>query len=587
MRTNFQENRQSKSRVYAVLRRLLPGLGLAWCGVFSFALAQTAPDAGRLQRELEASQREPERVKKSPAPFTLPLDAKPLAEQEDAPRILVKSFRVSGNLAVPAADLGERLRPWVGRELSMANLMQAVQDVTQIYRDRGYILARAYLPSQEVNDGVIEIAVLEGRLDRVVVQPQDEVRIRDDVLVETIRNALPEQGQIRVDDLDHGLRILNDLPGLDVRSLLVPGEDVGTTAIHLEVEEGPLISGLAGVDNQGGRYTGSATGYASFDLNDPSGRGDQGSLRFAQSSGLRYARIGYLVPVGRSGLKLGLAHAHTRYRLCCEFQSLDATGKAATTSAGLTLALHRSRPAHLSASLNLNAKKFLNRTGAGVSSDKTLNSLDLGLDGALFQGELRNTQSRFRASVTLGRVNLDGWQPDRDADRTTARTHGDFAKADWHLSHLRPLGAVDLFAAFSGQLASKNLDSAEKFSLGGARGVRAYPLGEATGDEGWLLNLELRKPLGPDWQVSTFIDHGRIRLHKETWPGWQTSSDTPPPGYALSGYGLAVARQTSGLLLRGSLANRMGSNPGRDANGKDSDGTAKNLRLWMELQATF
>jgi hemolysin activation/secretion protein len=63
-------------------------------------------------------------------------------------------------------------------------------------------------------------------------------------------------------------------------------------------------------------------------------------------------------------------------------------------------------------------------------------------------------------------------------------------------------GGFTLYASFSGQRASKNLDSSEEFFLGGPNGVRAYPQGEGAGDEGWLSRLELRHGAGP---------HGRFR----------------------------------------------------------------------------
>ena len=43
-----------------------------------------------------------------------------------------------------------------------------------------------------------------------------------------------------------------------------------------------------------------------------------------------------------------------------------------------------------------------------------------------------------------------------------------------------------------GQLAFDNLDSSEKMELGGAYGVRAYPEGEAFGDEGYIATAEAR-----------------------------------------------------------------------------------------------
>ena len=163
-----------------------------------------------------------------------------------------------------------------------------------------------------------------------------------------------------------------------------------------------------------------------------------------------------------------------------------------------------------------------NSTIAGTTSDKKANVVTLGANAEsrnfLGGGALNN----FALAVSFGRLNLDGLAADRAADDASARTHGSYTKTAYSAARLQKLGeATSLYAAFSGQAASKNLDSSEKFILGGPFGVRAYPTGEAVGDEGLLLNLELRHDVQPGLQLAAFVDHGEVRLHKNEWPGWQ------------------------------------------------------------------
>jgi hemolysin activation/secretion protein len=83
------------------------------------------------------------------------------------------------------------------------------------------------------------------------------------------------------------------------------------------------------------------------------------------------------------------------------------------------------------------------------------------------------------------------------------------------LSRLQRLTNADtLSLAVSGQVANKNLDSSEKFSLGGATGVRTYPQGEADGNEGYLASVELRHNLNDALQAILFYDTGAIRINQ-------------------------------------------------------------------------
>ncbi|MCX7178390.1 MAG: BamA/TamA family outer membrane protein [Proteobacteria bacterium] len=135
-----------------------------------------------------------------------------------------------------------------------------------------------------------------------------------------------------------------------------------------------------------------------------------------------------------------------------------------------------------------------------------------------------------------------------------------------------------MFGSLTGQLASKNLDSSEKFYLGGSSGVRAYPASEGGGAEGHLLTLELRWRLPEGITLTAFHDNGRVTVNRHNdYIGAAT-----PNVISLRGSGLALAWQTSsGLNLKLTWARRQGSNPNPTASGNDQDGSLKDNRLWL------
>jgi hemolysin activation/secretion protein len=108
-------------------------------------------------------------------------------------------------------------------------------------------------------------------------------------------------------------------------------------------------------------------------------------------------------------------------------------------------------------------------------------------------------------------------------------------------------GDTLLWLALAGQQASKNLDSSEKFSLGGPTNVRAYPTGEASGDEGWRGTLELRHSLAASVQGVLFYDFGSVKINKT--PFAILANDRQ-----LAGAGFGVNASWDKLQFKSSLA---------------------------------
>lgn len=171
-------------------------------------------------------------------------------------------------------------------------------------------------------------------------------------------------------------------------------------------------------------------------------------------------------------------------------------------------------------------------------------------------------------------------------NNATAKTSGAYQKFLLSFSRLEYLTEeLRFYAGVSSQFAPQNLDSSEKFSLGGPYGVRAYPVNEALGDQGYLLNFELRYKIYNNVDVTGFIDHGGIVLHANPWAN---SNPGIPAQYTLSGGGVGLNWSIPGdFIVRGTLAQRIGSNPAHTIDGYDGDGTLKTPHFWVMLSKSF
>ena len=535
----------------------------------------TPPDAGSLLRQIEQ------------LPKPLP-QAQPLAEPArtpavhaaDEPKVLVKGFNLVGATQAPADLLGERLARFINKRMSLAELDEAIQTVLASYREQGYV-ARAYLPPQTIKDGVVDIMVIEGRLGRVLVEPG---RLSSERAEAYVRQDLAAGALIKTEQLERNLLLLRDLPGTSVAATLEPGAAKGEIDVRLALSDAPLLSGALAVNNSGSRGTGANQLDAQLNLNGIAGVGEQWNLRALDAAGLAYGRLALNWPVAYAGLNVGANFATMRYRLGDQFASLDARGSAQSGGLGAAYPLLRSRMGNLYASASLEERRYVNEGAGKIVSDKKIDTLSLGLSGNRYDGD---GATSYGLTLSGGRLDLSAQAENLAADAASTQAQGRYLKLAWNVSRQQNLGeTLAISAALAGQLADKNLDSSEKLYLGGPSGVRAYPVNEAGGDAGWLLNLELRALLAPDWQAMLFADAGSVERNRRLWNGWQGRS-TAPNRVDLAGAGLGVNWNVWNSVARLSLAWRLGNNPLAGANGADSDGTRRTPRLWAQYNKFF
>jgi hemolysin activation/secretion protein len=186
----------------------------------------------------------------------------------------------------------------------------------------------------------------------------------------------------------------------------------------------------------------------------------------------------------------------------------------------------------------------------------------------------------FSVGATLGDLDIRS-SADRAVDRSTAHTNGQYGKLQAGLARLQRLtDSLSLYASVRGQLASKNLDSAEKMQLGGAYGVRAYPEGEGYGDEGYVASAEARLqlprvlPVPGDFQLFGFVDAGAVKLAKNSWFTGPNTAHRSGVGGGLSWI------SPNNFLLKGTYAHKLGDQ--EVTSERDRDG-----RFWFQIAKTF
>jgi hemolysin activation/secretion protein len=356
---------------------------------------------------------------------------------------------------------------------------------------------------------------------------------------------------------------------------------VGTSDLVVRLNPGPRVNGSIEADNAGNRYTGAYRLGGSVNLNNPAGLGDVFSVRaLASAAGLAYGRAAYQLPLGDA--TIGAAYSYIRYELGREFKSLRAEGDADIFSLFASYPLVRSRRANLHAVGGLDAKRFEDRVRlTAAESRRSSRVLNIGLSGNSQDSLGGGGSNVYSAIFTTGA--LDIRTPlDRATDALTARSDGGFSKAQLSVARLQAIsGPFSLYGAVRGQLAFDNLDSSEKMELGGAYGVRAYPEGEAYGDQGYLATLEGRLALGGSheglpgrFQIIGFIDVGAVDYAKTPWFAGSNTAHR-------SGYGAGLSWSgPEDILISASYARKLGD--AAVTSGPDRSG-----RAWFQIVKLF
>lgn len=513
--------------------------------------AATIPDAGDALRSLEP------RMPLTPAP-SLPealLPEQPLPDVDAAnnARLTVTRFRVSGNYSLPQQAIDDLLKPWEERELSFADLQRVTLELTRLYRAEGYLLAQAYLPAQDVENGEVLIQVLEGHVAAIRIVPQGALRQNPTNLQALLRQGAPQGQPLRERDIERALLLANDLPGIHAQATLEPGQALGTSDLDLLVAPQPLLSGGLQLDNHGLDSTGEYRLGGDLRLLDPLGIGDQLNLRAlaAERGGLVNGGIDYSLPLGNQGTRLRMAASYLEYELGERFRALDGHGRASVFELGVSHPLIRQRGHNLYVHAGLAHKRLTDVLDAVASdSRKRIDLFSLGFDWQRLDSW--NGVTSARATWSEGRLRLlDAGERQLDGLPGGLGREGRFGKLEAGLARSQAL-APDwrLMLGINGQRAFANLDSVEKFSLGGPFGPRAYPLGEASGDHGWLASGELQWQAHANLTLGIFSDYGWVRYDQHPSPLDHGEKDRHLRAYGLN----ASYGDAHGLQLNAALA---------------------------------
>lgn len=414
------------------------------------------------------------------------------------PRFRMNDVRITGNESIPTEELRPMVSKLLNRDVNIQEIQDVVTEIKNYYRERGFIATYVSVPPQKIQQGVVELRVVEGKLGNIEVVGNRWYK------TELLRDRIQvEPGVIiQYDDLRKSLSKLNKNRDIEAKAVLKPGVQPETTDIQINVKDEFPMDISADVNNLGTRNTGKTRWGISAAHNNLLGRMDVLSGRFEIGKSAWGAGGDYYMPLNSHDTRLGFSYQHSSVKLGGPFRDLNIRGKADTYNPYLSHPVFESDHVTATMRTGFEFKEIQNTVLGQTAGRDRLRILNLGLNLEQ-QDSLGKTFSPHE--FNFGFANFLGSSGLVDEQATRTGTGGQFFVYRGAISRYTRLPADMTLALRSGlQLTPDRLTPSEQYRLGGAFTVRGYPEGDYLADYGGNISAEIFVPtyfFPEDWKL--------------------------------------------------------------------------------------
>ena len=528
-------------------RKIIPFIALTLLALLFFtlgasnAVAQTPNIGGAMEQTAPPPKEPPSKPPETPVfAFNDPPESFGLTEDE---RILVKVFRIENSEERDWKPLQNLLAPYRFMEMSMADITEAANLITAYYRDKNYLLARAWIPKQDASNGVLTFRVLFGEYGEISVK--NASAIRTPFLRGMFEDAKKRSATVRRKELERVMLIARDMPGGRMpRVLITPGEKPGTSDFVMEMDGSPRLGGYVMANNQGSRHTGEYRTYGGVDIHSLFGVADRFSAAYmtTDTTNLKNYRFSYDFPLANNGLRGEASVARTDYELGGAYSVLGATGSADIIEMSIRYPIRKRPDETIEFVVKTTHKRMTDDISLGNMENPRNSTMVTLLANREARGNLgkRGLYTKLSGGFDIGYLDIKDMIQEA-VDAAGPRTAKVYAKFNLDASsELALVGNLSLRGAVKLQkiLSRDNVDSSEQFFISGAGGVRAYT--ESVGfDNGFTVSAELKYELpsvGSSLRHSAnfFVDNGRTWAQKDGYaPVDEFRLADTGPGYSI------------------------------------------------------
>lgn len=431
-------------------------------------------------------------------------------------KVRVNRVEILGSTVLSPQELSRVTQPFTGKSFTFEQLLGIRAAITDLYTRKGYFTSGAFLPPQEITDGVVKVQVVEGRLERVEIRGLR--RLRDSYVRSRIEAAA--RTPVNLERLEQALQLLQQDPLINkVQAELKAGTSQESTILVLNLKEGKPFSSSLGVNNQESPSVGSFGSATTLSYNNLLGFGDRFSTSVGFTRGVFSFGSNYEIPLNRQNGQLFLRYSNGRNTVIEQpFAPLDIKGRSATYSVGFRQPVVRTPKTEFAFSISGD----LRRSRTYLFDDEPFSFTSGPENGKSKVTAIRFTQdwvNRNNNSVLAARSQFSFGLGILGATVNNTGIDGRYfswlGQFQW-VKALNEQKDATLIFRTAAQLTGNSLLPLEQFSIGGLDSVRGYRTNQRVGDSGIASSLELRLPIIRDSdgigtiQVTPFVDAGTI-----------------------------------------------------------------------------
>jgi hemolysin activation/secretion protein len=410
------------------------------------------------------------------------------------PKVLIKKFVLNEVNLFKPEDFKPILGKYYNRELTLTDLKNIAEQITQFYRSKGYINTLAYLPEQAIENNTAEFRIIEGRVGDVTVEGGNYYK------AETVESKLlVEKGQILdYKDLNENLRTMNKQPDRMVEAVLKPGKEEGTSDILLKVKDERPYHLSLDYTNRGTKYTTENRYGIGFTHNNLLGFSDilSAKFRIGEDSDIYSVSGDYNFPISRYDTRLGIYGIFSQAEIGDQFKVLTPEGKATVYGIYLTHPLINEDYPEFTLESNVtvgfDSISVWNKVlGAETSHDE----LRVVKAGITFDEKDSSGRTFISENIRVGLEDFLGSMENHSTSSSRLDANSEYVKNTGMITRLTrlPLSSY-LINRLNYQVTTDPLVSSEQIVVGGVDSVRGYPENEYFADYGVTGSIELRTP---------------------------------------------------------------------------------------------
>jgi hemolysin activation/secretion protein len=479
------------------------------------ATAQQASQPGYdpVQTEKRFERQQSDQTPASRPRIPTPQFARPEGRLDAKPIFQLRRVSIVGAAAIPGDRLATAYQPFLGKNVSEADLAAMAAAVSDIYRAAGFHLSRAIIPPQDVSAGRLRLQVIEGGIVEVALKGEGAEQFGIRPMLDPVVAEQPAQ----LATLERQLLLINGRPGVHIDDTGL--EEIGTASgrfrLVVYLKTWHLFTSF-GVDNLGSSPVGPWQSYATAAFNSYLAPGDSLVLNLSTTPGdprqLAFGRLSYEVPVGTDGARIGASGFYSEVWPGDIRHLINDNTKTESFEVHGSVVPLQSQQSALTLTAGLGFSNVTENDVFGPVYADHIRTLSLTSDYRLqdnFGGNNYLTLNYRQGLDILGASHRDDDFLSRDD------ASGKFSALNfWFTRYQKLSDAWSVKIASAGQWASGPLFTSQQFYLGGVAFGRGYGSAEISGDNGIAGSIELRFDQRLNWQYLSgyqlygFVDSG-------------------------------------------------------------------------------